>query len=451
MTLCESKTCSGTTRAQLGTLICARGRAPHRRRNGRHARVGGLLGGAPKPPPALPPWVHLSFAFGHITTTTVERVCFARMAASMTDGVLLMHAMLTVLNTVLFMVLRLARSQSGRSTVSEKLMTLRPLELLGMAVLGAALLLALDGATQIMGTMQVMLLQGIVPATVIFSPLLPADPLRPQTYSRLQLARRRSPSPRRSWRCCSLAAVGACARRRGGRHGLGRLRAQRLGPWASRLIFASSALFAALGGAQAALPRARRSTRSCSTRGRRGAAARRAGARPAAPPPPPPHAHRPLAPPAAQRRSAAPRHRRRRRAAQARDDAARARLLRRQRSPRRRAALRRAGAAPSASPPPSCPATLLAFVRPVPLPYSWAAPPEPLTAYQRRRAAHDGRARRLPRGQCRAVQPPAARPRPSAGGAPPRHAAAALAAVRRRRPREGGRRGCPHLLHARRF
>ena len=144
-----------------------------------------LLGGAPKPPPALPPWVHLSFAFGHITTTTVERVCFARMAASMTDGVLLMHAMLTVLNTVLFMVLRLARSQSGRSTVSEKLMTLRPLELLGMAVLDALhSLLALDGATQIMGTMQVMLLQGIVPATVIFSPLLPADPLRPQTYSR---------------------------------------------------------------------------------------------------------------------------------------------------------------------------------------------------------------------------------------------------------------------------
>ena len=151
-----------------------------------------LLGGAPPKAVAAPSRSLLAapvLALAYLLATTVDRVAFARMTAHMPHEVLLMHAALAALHTALFMVLRLARSQSSRSAVSEKLQRLRPLELLAMATLDALQsLLALDGATQILGTMQVLLVQGIVPATVLLSPLLPADPrLRPQTYSRLQL------------------------------------------------------------------------------------------------------------------------------------------------------------------------------------------------------------------------------------------------------------------------
>jgi len=150
-----------------------------------------LLGGAPPKAVAGPSRSQLAapaLALAYLLATTVDRVAFARMTAHMPHEVLLMHAALAALHTALFMVLRLARSQSSRSAVSEKLQRMRPLELLAMATLDALQsLLALDGATHLCGTMQVMLLQGIVPATVLFSPLLPADPLRPQTYSKLQI------------------------------------------------------------------------------------------------------------------------------------------------------------------------------------------------------------------------------------------------------------------------
>ena len=122
-----------------------------------------------------------SFVLAYVMASTIERVVFARMAASMDGQVLLMHTALAALNTLLFIVLRLARSQSSRSVVSAelhanprprpslspdpgpdpnqvsaKLQALQRLELLLMAVLDAMhSLLALDGATSIMGSMQV--------------------------------------------------------------------------------------------------------------------------------------------------------------------------------------------------------------------------------------------------------------------------------------------------------
>ena len=62
-----------------------------------------------------------SFVLAYVMASTIERVVFARMAASMHGQVLLMHTALAALNTLLFMVLRLARSQSSRSAVSTKL------------------------------------------------------------------------------------------------------------------------------------------------------------------------------------------------------------------------------------------------------------------------------------------------------------------------------------------
>ena len=62
-----------------------------------------------------------SFVLAYVIASTIERVVFARMAASMDGQVLLMHTALAALNTLLFIVLRLARSQSSRSVVSAEL------------------------------------------------------------------------------------------------------------------------------------------------------------------------------------------------------------------------------------------------------------------------------------------------------------------------------------------
>ena len=62
-----------------------------------------------------------SFVLAYVMASTIERVVFARMAASMDGQVLLMHTALAALNTLLFIVLRLARSQSSRSAVSAEL------------------------------------------------------------------------------------------------------------------------------------------------------------------------------------------------------------------------------------------------------------------------------------------------------------------------------------------
>ena len=62
-----------------------------------------------------------SFVLAYVVASTIERVVFARMAASMHGQVLLMHTALAAFNTLLFMLLRLARSQSSRSVVSATL------------------------------------------------------------------------------------------------------------------------------------------------------------------------------------------------------------------------------------------------------------------------------------------------------------------------------------------
>ena len=67
-----------------------------------------------------------SFVLAYVMASTIERVVFARMAASMDGQVLLMHTALAALNTLLFIVLRLARSQSSRSAVSAELANPRP-------------------------------------------------------------------------------------------------------------------------------------------------------------------------------------------------------------------------------------------------------------------------------------------------------------------------------------
>ena len=57
----------------------------------------------------------------HVFSGAIERVLFARLAASMPHSVLLMHTLLAGLSALLFGVLRLARSQSSQAPVSEAL------------------------------------------------------------------------------------------------------------------------------------------------------------------------------------------------------------------------------------------------------------------------------------------------------------------------------------------
>jgi hypothetical protein len=183
-----------------------------------------------------------SFTLAYVLTGSIERVFFSRMAARMRCQVLLMHTALAALNSMLFMVLRLARSQSSRSAVSAKLQALRPGELLLMAVLDAMhSLLALDGATRIMGTMQAMLVQGVVPASMAFTPLLPADPLLWLPYSRTQLVAAVAVA---LFICALLLPLPASLMYDADTSNAeeGELQAS----WVARFTFASSSLFAAL-------------------------------------------------------------------------------------------------------------------------------------------------------------------------------------------------------------
>ena len=108
----------------------------------------------------------------HVFSGAIERVLFARLAASMPHSVLLMHTLLAGLSALLFGVLRLARSQSSQAPVSEALQRVRPSDVVLMALLDTMhSLLALDGATQLPGTTQTLLLQATLPATVFLSAL----------------------------------------------------------------------------------------------------------------------------------------------------------------------------------------------------------------------------------------------------------------------------------------
>ena len=90
----------------------------------------------------------------------------------MPHSVLLMHTLLAGLSALLFGVLRLARSQSSQAPVSEALQRVRPSDVVLMALLDTMhSLLALDGATQLPGTTQTLLLQATLPATVFLSAL----------------------------------------------------------------------------------------------------------------------------------------------------------------------------------------------------------------------------------------------------------------------------------------
>ena len=138
--------------------------------------------------------------------------------------------------------------------MSAKLQALQPLELLLMATLDAMhSLLALDGATRIMGTMQVMLVQAIVPLSMLVAPCLPADPLQLiPTYSKPQLAAAAGiavavcllllplPSP-----SDELVNVHGRNGTQGQQGQQGASEADTAGPWAERLTFAASAAFAA--------------------------------------------------------------------------------------------------------------------------------------------------------------------------------------------------------------
>ena len=60
-----------------------------------------------------------SFVLAYVMASTIERVVFARMAASMDGQVLLMHTALAALNTLLFIVLLLcwSHAQIGMATL----------------------------------------------------------------------------------------------------------------------------------------------------------------------------------------------------------------------------------------------------------------------------------------------------------------------------------------------
>ncbi|KAL1496736.1 hypothetical protein AB1Y20_014328 [Prymnesium parvum] len=100
----------------------------------------------------------------YVAVGAVERVCFTRMTAKLADDVLFMHTLLAALSMALFIVLWMARAQNGREPIAEQLQRLHPTALLQMALLDAThTILALDGAAGVAGTTQAVLLQGAVP------------------------------------------------------------------------------------------------------------------------------------------------------------------------------------------------------------------------------------------------------------------------------------------------
>ena len=122
-----------------------------------------------------PLWRHFAVAgclVAYVLLGAIERVSFARMASAMSTGVVLMHTLLCVCTLLLFVLLQLARNQSG-PPISEQLERLHMGDVLSMTLLDVLhTLLALAGATLIPGVVQALLLQGTVPAITLFSALL---------------------------------------------------------------------------------------------------------------------------------------------------------------------------------------------------------------------------------------------------------------------------------------
>mmetsp|Transcript_8373 Transcript_8373/g.14074 ORF Transcript_8373/g.14074 Transcript_8373/m.14074 type:complete len:432 (+) Transcript_8373:161-1456(+) len=122
----------------------------------------------------------LPLTLAHVVLGTAERVCFARMSAAVLHGVVLIHTLLAALTAILFMMLRLARSQTSRAQVSPQLSQLRLAELVQMAVLDALhSLFIIDGAASITGIMQALLLQAALPMNQLLSMMTP--PHQPRT------------------------------------------------------------------------------------------------------------------------------------------------------------------------------------------------------------------------------------------------------------------------------
>lgn len=105
-------------------------------------------------------WLLAALLVLQVLTGTLERVCFARMTAVVPHGIVLIHTMLAALSAILFMFLRLARSQSHWAPLSEQLQRVSVRELAPIAGLDALhSLLLIDGASTISGVLQAMLLQ----------------------------------------------------------------------------------------------------------------------------------------------------------------------------------------------------------------------------------------------------------------------------------------------------
>ena len=98
----------------------------------------------------------------YVALGALERLAYAQMAlvTAKSSGVLLTHTLLAFMGLGLFVVLQLARSQSGGPPISEQLQQVNVVDLLQMAVLDALhSLLALLGASSIPGSVQALLLQ----------------------------------------------------------------------------------------------------------------------------------------------------------------------------------------------------------------------------------------------------------------------------------------------------
>lgn len=122
----------------------------------------------PRKEPLLPPpapvrgmaWLLAMLALAHVLVGTLERLAFARMATSWHAAVVTAHTLLAALSSLLFVVLRLARSQREGPGVPESLMRPQPRDVATMAALDALhSLLALDGGSVISGVMQCLLVQ----------------------------------------------------------------------------------------------------------------------------------------------------------------------------------------------------------------------------------------------------------------------------------------------------
>jgi len=135
---------------------------------------------------------------GYILLGALERLFFAQMVSGMPSGVLLMHTLLSLMNMSFFIVMQLARSQGvgDGQPLSDVLQRLNGFDVLSMAVLDTVhSLLALEGATAISGITQSLILQGVVPATALLAVLLPppsaSHPLRASSPSSLRSLRLR--------------------------------------------------------------------------------------------------------------------------------------------------------------------------------------------------------------------------------------------------------------------